>query len=59
MKHNDLAGMEGNNSCNKINLEKPFTYDFDNNIFIVKSVFKDKSNETLGTVLIRLMTSDE
>ena len=51
MKHNDSAGMDGNNSCNKINLEKPFTYDFDNNIFIVKSVFKDKSNETLGTVL--------
>lgn len=37
---------------------KPTTYDFDKNSFVVKPVFKEEANETLGTVLIRLMKSD-
>lgn len=32
------------------------TYDFDKNSFVVEPVFKDEKSETLGTVLLRLMT---
>ena len=37
-------------------LEQPKQYDFDKNTFVVKPVFKENSTDTLGTVLLRLMT---
>lgn len=40
-------------------LTKCTTYDFDKNSFVVTPVFKEKSTETLGTVLIRLMKSEK
>lgn len=35
------------------------TYNFDKNCFIVEPVFKNETSETLGTVLLRLMTQKE
>lgn len=35
------------------------TYNFDKNCFIVEPVFKKETSETLGTVLLRLMTQKE
>ncbi len=40
-------------------LTEKTTYDFDNNSFIVEPVFKNENSETLGTVLLRLMTQRE
>lgn len=37
-------------------LEQSKQYDFDKNVFVVKAVFKENSTDTLGTVLLRLMT---
>jgi hypothetical protein len=33
------------------------TYKFDGYSFVVEAVFKENSSETLGTVLLRLMTT--
>lgn len=41
---------------NNAELEQPKQYDFDKNTFVVKPVFKENSTDTLGTVLLRLMT---
>ena len=35
--------------------KEPTQYDFDKSTFIVEPVFKEKSNDTLGTVLLRLI----
>ena len=39
-------------------LNKCRVYDFDKNSFVVYPVFDEKSNDTLGTILLRLMRSD-
>ena len=41
----------GNNS-----LTEATTYDFDKNSFVVEPVFKKENSETLGAILLRLMT---
>ncbi len=41
---------------NNAELEQLKQYDFDKNTFVVKPVFKESSTDTLGTVLLRLMT---
>ena len=50
--------MNENENIKKDNaeLEQSKQYDFDKNTFVVKPVFKENSTDTLGTVLIRLMT---
>lgn len=35
------------------------TYDFDKNSFVVEPVFKKENAETLGSILLRLMTHTE
>ena len=40
-------------------LEQSKQYDFDKNTFVVKPVFKENSTDTLGMVLLRLMTADK
>ena len=40
-------------------LTEETTYDFDKNSFIVEPVFKTENSETLGAVLLRLMTQKE
>ena len=35
------------------------TYEFEKNSFIVEPVFKTENSETLGAVLLRLMTQKE
>ena len=40
-------------------LEDKTTYEFDKNSFIVEPVFKTEKSQTLGTVLLRLMTQKE
>lgn len=48
---------ENDNTKNEnTELEQPKQYDFDKNVFVVKPVFKENSADTLGTVLLRLMT---
>ncbi len=42
---------------NNDNLSKPTEYEFEKNKFIVEPVFKEKSNDTLGTVLLRLINN--
>ena len=37
---------------------KQMTYRFGNRAFVVESVFKEKSPDTLGSVLLRLMKSE-
>ena len=50
--------MNENENIKKDNaeLEQSKQYDFDKNTFVVKPVFKENSTDTLGTVLLRLMT---
>ncbi len=38
-------------------LSAPKEYEFEKNKFIVEPVFKEKSNDTLGTVLLRLINN--
>ncbi|MFQ7291073.1 MAG: hypothetical protein ACLRQ0_02335 [Monoglobales bacterium] len=38
---------------------KTTTYDFDKNSFVVEPVFKEQAKDTLGTVLVRLMQSEQ
>ena len=42
---------------NQVQLEK-MTYRFGNRAFIVESVFKEESPDTLGSVLLRLMKAE-
>ena len=52
--NNDKApGASGRNS-----LEKTSTYKVDGRAFIVEPVFKRTGNETIGTVLVKLMKAD-
>ena len=39
-------------------LKEKTTYRFGNRSFVVESVFKEKSPDTLGSVLLRLMKSE-
>ena len=50
-----------NEQCHRANssLTEKTTYDFDKNSFIVEPVFKTENSETLGAVLLRLMTRKE
>jgi len=50
--------MNENENIKKDNaeLKQSKQYDFDKNTFVVKPVFKESSTDTLGTVLLRLMT---
>ena len=50
--------MNDNENIKKDNeeLEQQKQYDFDKITFVVKPVFKENSTDTLGTVLLRLMT---
>ena len=45
--------LEHKNICNKKSLDAEITS------FVVQPIFKEKSSETLGSVLLRLMTSSE
>lgn len=38
---------------------KTTTYGFDKNSFVVEPVFKEQAKDTLGTVLVRLMQSEQ
>lgn len=40
-------------------LDAEFTYQVNGTSFVVQPIFKEKSSETLGSVLLRLMTSSE
>ena len=44
---------------NDTEFTKPTTYDFDKNSFVVEPVFKEQAKDTLGTVLVRLMQSEQ
>lgn len=47
------------NICNDKSLDAEITYQVNGISFVVKPIFKEKSSDTLGTVLLRLMTSSE
>ena len=51
--------MNENDNTKKDNteLKQSKQYDFAKNTFVVKPVFKENSTDTLGTVLLRLMTN--
>ena len=42
---------------NQVQLEQ-MTYRFGNRLFVVESVFKEESPDTLGSVLLRLMKTE-
>ena len=50
-----------NEKCHRADssLTDKITYEFDKNSFIVEPVFKTENSETLGAVLLRLMTQKE
>ena len=50
-----------NENCHRADssLTDKTTYEFDKNSFIVEPVFKMDNSETLGAVLLRLMTQKE
>ena len=48
-----------NHKTDSKNLETSTRYEFDKNSFIVEPVFKTENSETLGAVLLRLMTQKE
>lgn len=43
----------------KQSLEKESTYEIKGKEFVVRSVFNDEGKETLGTVLLRLITANK
>ena len=51
--------LEHKNICNKNSLDAEITYQVNGTSFVVQPIFKEKSFETLGSVLLRLMTSSE
>ncbi|MCI8405127.1 MAG: hypothetical protein HFE49_09545 [Clostridia bacterium] len=50
---------EQKNIVNDKVLDAEFTYQVNGTSFVVQPIFKEKSSETLGSVLLRLMTSSE
>lgn len=50
---------EQKNIVNDNSLDAEFTYQVNGISFVVQLIFKEKSSETLGSVLLRLMTSSE
>ena len=42
---------------NQVQLEQ-MTYRFGNRLFVVESIFKEESPDTLGSVLLRLMKTE-
>ena len=48
--------LEHKNICNKKSLDAEITYQVNGTSFVVQPIFKEKSFETLGSVLLRLMT---
>ena len=57
-ENNNLKQSEKSQWANS-SLTDTTTYDFDKNSFIVEPVFKTEKSETLGAVLLRLMTQKE
>ena len=57
-ENNNLKQSEKSQRANG-SLTDTTTYDFDKNSFIVEPVFKTEKSETLGAVLLRLMTQKE
>jgi len=57
-ENNNLKQNEKSQRANS-SLTDTTTYDFDKNSFIVEPVFKTEKSETLGAVLLRLMTQKE
>ena len=57
-ENNNLKQNEKSQRANS-SLTDTTTYDFDKNSFIVEPVFKEEKSETLGAVLLRLMTQKE
>ena len=51
--------LEHKNICNKKSLERLKLHIKSMNLIVVQPIFKEKSFETLGSVLLRLMTSSE
>lgn len=49
--------LEYKNTCNKKSLEAEITYQVNGTSFVVQPIFKEKSSDTLGSVLLRLMIS--
>ena len=50
---------EQKNIVNDKVLDAEFTYQVNGTSFVVQPIFKEKSSETLGSVLLRLITSSE
>ena len=50
---------EQKNIVNDKVLDAEFTYQVNGTSFVVQPILKEKSSETLGSVLLRLMTSSE
>ncbi len=48
-----------NSESNNNGIEKTINYTIDKNIYIVESVFKADSADTLGEILLRLMISNK
>lgn len=55
---NQNATQSPSSSKQKKDLEYVSTYQIDGRQFIITPVFREESNETLGTVLLRLMEND-
>mgnify|MGYP007039306307 CR=1 FL=1 len=55
MQDKNAAGKTG---ATKQSLDEQTTYRFGNRSFVVESVFKEKSPDTLGSVLLRLMKAE-
>lgn len=53
-----LNTKQENNQIKNEDFSNSTTYNFEKNSFIVEPVFKEKSADTLGTVLLRLMNSN-
>ncbi len=47
------------NTCNDKQLDAEITYQVNGTSFVVQPIFKEKSSDTLGSVLLRLITSSE
>lgn len=54
-----IQNSKNKNICNDKSLDAEITYKVNGTSFVVEPIFKEKSSDTLGTVLLRLMMSNE
>ena len=54
-----MQQIESNTNTNKVSIKNSTAYEFDKRIYITESLYKNNSNETIDSILIRLMKTEK